>query len=63
MAMRGSFDMLVVGNVTELIPGFGIARSVEAMELELMHAVFPHQILSEAMHEAVLSAYGHAQHI
>lgn len=61
--MRASFDVLVVGDVTELIQGFGIARSVEATEPELTHAVFPRQTLSEAMHEAVLSAYGHAQRI
>lgn len=61
--MRASFDVLVFGDVTELIQGFGVARPVEATEPELMHTVFPHQTLSEAMHEAVLSAYGHAQRI
>jgi dihydrolipoamide dehydrogenase len=50
-------------DATELIQGFGIARSVEATMPELMHAVFPHQTLSEPMHEAVLSAYGHVQRI
>ncbi|MBW2286868.1 MAG: dihydrolipoyl dehydrogenase [Deltaproteobacteria bacterium] len=50
------------GEVTELIQGFAIARTLEATEAELMQAVFPHPTLSEAMHEAVLDAYGRALH-
>ncbi|HJV81569.1 dihydrolipoyl dehydrogenase [Noviherbaspirillum sp.] len=50
-------------DVTELIHGYGIAMSLETTEAELMHAVFPHPTLSEAMHESVLNAYGHALHI
>ena len=46
--------------VTELIQGYTIARTLEATEAELMHAIFPHPTLSEAMHEAVLDAYGRA---
>ena len=49
--------------VTELIQGYAIARHMEATELDLMHAVFPHPTLSEAMHEATLAAYGRAIHI
>jgi dihydrolipoamide dehydrogenase len=49
--------------VTELIQGFTIARTLEATEAELLQAVFPHPTLSEAMHEAVLDAYGRALHI
>jgi dihydrolipoamide dehydrogenase len=48
--------------VTELIQGYGIAMSLETTELELMHTVFPHPTLSEAMHEAVLDAYGRVLH-
>ncbi len=48
--------------VTEQIQGFSIARSLEATEEDLAHAVFPHPTLSEAMHEAVLSALGREIH-
>ncbi|NQZ97664.1 MAG: dihydrolipoyl dehydrogenase [Myxococcales bacterium] len=48
--------------VTELIQGFAVARNLETTEAELMHTVFPHPTLSEAMHEAVLDAYGRAIH-
>lgn len=49
--------------VTEMIQGYGIARSLETTEAELMHAVFPHPTLSEAMHESVLDAYHRALHV
>ncbi len=48
--------------VTEMIQGYGIARTLEATEAELMETIFPHPTLSEAMHESVLDAYGHALH-
>jgi dihydrolipoamide dehydrogenase len=48
--------------VTELIQGYAIARSMESTEAELMHTIFPHPTLSETMHEAVLDAYGRALH-
>ena len=48
--------------VTELIQGFAIARALESTETELMAAIFPHPTLSEAMHEAVLEAYGRVVH-
>ena len=51
---------LVGPEVTELIQGFAIARSMEATEAELMHTVFPHPTLSESMHESVLDAYDRA---
>jgi dihydrolipoamide dehydrogenase len=54
---------MVGAEVTELIQGFSIARSMEGTELDLIHAVFPHPTLSEAMHEAVLDAYGRVIHI
>jgi len=54
---------MVGAEVTELIQGFGIARTLETTEAELMQAVFPHPTLSETMHEAVLAAYGRALHI
>ncbi len=54
---------MVGSEVTEMIQGYVIARQLEATELELMHTVFPHPTISEAMHEAVLDAYGRAIHI
>jgi dihydrolipoamide dehydrogenase len=53
---------MVGAEVTELIQGFGIARTLETTEAELMHTVFPHPTLSEMMHESVLDAYGRAIH-
>ncbi|MGG5808088.1 dihydrolipoyl dehydrogenase [Falsiroseomonas sp. CW058] len=49
--------------VTEMIQGYGIARTLESTEAELMHTVFPHPTVSETMHEAVLDAYGRVIHI
>ena len=48
--------------VTELIQGYVVAQSLETTEAELMQTIFPHPTLSEAMHEAVLDAYGRAIH-
>ena len=48
--------------VTEMIQGFAIALSLETTEAELMHTIFPHPTLSEAMHESVLDAYGRVIH-
>jgi dihydrolipoamide dehydrogenase len=49
--------------VTELIHGFVLAMNLEATEESLMHTVYPHPTLSEAMHESVLAAYGRALNI
>lgn len=49
--------------VTEMIQGYTIARTLETTEAELMHTIFPHPTISEAMHEAVLDAYGRVIHI
>ena len=49
---------MVGAEVTEMIQGFLVARTLETTEVELMETVFPHPTLSEAMHEAVLDAYG-----
>jgi dihydrolipoamide dehydrogenase len=54
---------MIGAEVTELIQGFGIARTLETTEADLMHAVFPHPTLSEMMHESVLAAYGKVLHI
>ena len=54
---------MIGAEVTELIQGYGIARTLETTETELMHTVFPHPTLSEMMHESVLDAYDGALHI
>jgi dihydrolipoamide dehydrogenase len=53
---------LVGAEVTEMIQGYVIARTLESTETELMHSIFPHPTVSETMHEAVLDAYGRAIH-
>jgi dihydrolipoamide dehydrogenase len=54
---------MVGPEVTEMIQGYGIARTLESTEVDLMHTVFPHPTVSETMHEAVLDAYGRVIHI
>ena len=53
---------MVGAEVTEMIQGYVIARTLETTEQELMHSVFPHPTVSETMHEAVLDAWGRAIH-
>jgi dihydrolipoamide dehydrogenase len=54
---------MIGAEVTELIQGYTIARTLESTEAELMRTVFPHPTLSEMMHESVLDAYGRALHV
>jgi dihydrolipoamide dehydrogenase len=54
---------MVGAEVTEMIQGFAIAMTCEATEAELMATIFPHPTLSEAMHEAVLDAFGRVLHL
>jgi len=54
---------MIGAEVTELIQGYAIARTLESTEQELIETIFPHPTLSEMMHEAVLDAYGRAVHI
>jgi dihydrolipoamide dehydrogenase len=54
---------MIGAEVTELIQGYTIAKTMETTEAELMHTIFPHPTLSEMMHEAVLDAYGQVLHI
>jgi dihydrolipoamide dehydrogenase len=54
---------MIGAEVTELIQGYVIGRTLETTEVELMETVFPHPTLSEMMHESVLDAYGRAIHI
>ncbi|MAS44665.1 MAG: dihydrolipoyl dehydrogenase [Rhodobacteraceae bacterium] len=53
---------MVGAEVTELIQGYVVGKTLETTEAELMETVFPHPTLSEMMHESVLSAYGRALH-
>ena len=54
---------MIGAEVTELIQGYVVGKSLETTEAELMNTVFAHPTLSEMMHESVLSAYGKAIHI
>jgi dihydrolipoyl dehydrogenase len=54
---------MIGAEVTELVQGFTIAKTLETTEAELIEAIFPHPTLSETMHEAVLAAFGRALHI
>jgi len=54
---------MIGAEVTELIQGYGIVRTMEGTEEDLMHTIFPHPTLSEMMHEATLDAYGKVVHI
>jgi dihydrolipoamide dehydrogenase len=53
---------MIGAEVTEMIQGYTIARTLETTETDLINTVFPHPTVSETMHEAVLSAYGRAIH-
>lgn len=51
---------MIGAEVTELIHSVAIAQTMEATEAELMHTVFPHPTLSEAILESTLDAWGRA---
>ncbi|ALI54655.1 dihydrolipoyl dehydrogenase [Celeribacter marinus] len=54
---------MIGAEVTEMIQGFVIGKTLETTEEDLMHTVFPHPTMSEMMHESVLAAYDRAIHI
>jgi dihydrolipoamide dehydrogenase len=54
---------MIGAEVTELIQGYAIAKTLETTEVELIRTIFPHPTISETMHEAVLDAFGRALHI
>src|SRR5436190_13178569 len=54
---------MIGAEVTELIQGYTIAKTLETTETDLIRTIFPHPTLSETMHESVLDAYGRAIHI
>lgn len=54
---------MIGAEVTELINGYLVGKSMEATEEDFMHTIFPHPTLSEMMHESVLDAYDKALHM
>jgi len=54
---------MVGAEVTEMIQGYVLGKTLEATEAEFMHTIFPHPTLSEMMHESVLDAYGRVIHM
>ncbi len=54
---------MIGAEVTELIQGFCLAKTLEATEQEIMQTIFPHPTLSEMMHESVLDAFGRVIHM
>lgn len=53
---------MIGAEVTELIQGYTIAKTLETTEAELIHTIFPHPTLSEMMHESVLDAWKRTIH-
>ncbi len=53
---------MIGAEVTELIQGFCLAKTLEATEQDIMDTIFPHPTLSEMMHESVLDAFGRVIH-
>ncbi len=54
---------MVGAEVTEMIQGYVVGKTLETTEAELMQTVFPHPTISESMHESVLAAYGRVVHV
>jgi dihydrolipoamide dehydrogenase len=54
---------MVGAEVTEMIQGYVVGKTLETTEAELMQTIFPHPTISESMHESVLASYGRALHI
>ncbi|MCT2401883.1 dihydrolipoyl dehydrogenase [Novosphingobium mangrovi (ex Huang et al. 2023)] len=54
---------MIGAEVTEMIQGYVVGKTLETTEAELMNTVFPHPTISETMHESTLAAYGRAIHI
>tara|TARA_B100000614_G_scaffold215572_1_gene200032 strand:+ start:318 stop:1721 length:1404 start_codon:yes stop_codon:yes gene_type:complete len=54
---------MIGAEVTELIQGYVVAKTMEGTELDLMNTIFPHPTLSEMMHESVLDAFDKVIHV
>jgi len=53
---------IIGADATEMIAEFGIAKTLEATQDDMIHTIHAHPTLSEAMLEAVLDSQGHAIH-
>jgi len=53
---------MIGAEVTELIQGYVVGKTLETTEADLMHTVFAHPTLSEMLHESVLDSDGRAIH-
>jgi dihydrolipoamide dehydrogenase len=54
---------MIGAEVTELIQGYVVGKTLETTEAELIQTVFPHPTLSEMMHESTLAAFGRVIHM
>jgi dihydrolipoamide dehydrogenase len=54
---------MVGAEVTEMIQGYVVGKTLDTTEAELISSIFPHPTISESMHESVLAAYGRVLHI
>jgi len=54
---------MIGSDVTELIHGYVIGKSMEGTELDFIESILPHPTLSEMLHESVLQAYNKPIHI
>ena len=53
---------MIGSEVTEMIQGFAMAKTLEATEAEIINTVFPHPTISETMHESTLAAHNRVIH-
>lgn len=54
---------MIGAEVTEMIQGFAIHKTLEGTEEDLFNIIFAHPTLSEMMHESVLNAFERSIHI
>lgn len=54
---------MIGAEVTEMIQGYTLGKTMEATELDFIHTIYPHPTMSEMMHEAVLDAFGRVIHM
>jgi len=54
---------LVGANVTEMLSGIVVARSMGATAKDIMHSIHPHPTMSEAIMEAAAASHGEVIHI
>ena len=54
---------MIGAEVTELINGFLVGKTMEATEEDFMQTIFPHPTLSEMMHESVLAGFDRGLHM